>query len=607
MLAMLVMLSGCGSTETESSGNKNKWKGFFPGHKDNVTEEKEEEEPEEEEESIYHDMHLKLTVTDEGNDVFAPRKGQSFDYRYGSSFLLDDDGGIDAYFATRGDTGIEMDWITYKHSDDGGKTWSEEKVVLSPTPLSKDELSVCDPDVFYYDGYYYMGYTATMDTTGQGIVNSVFLARSENPDGPFRKWDGEGWSKDPEPIIYYDGVWNGWGTGEPSFVILDDRIYVYSTRDAYDADNNRIKATEVHTADITDENWPADLKFAGYSVMRSDTDAEDEDDAEYVYDDSDSWDVAYIEEYEKFVAVCTNRRFSNDSCLLYYESNDGIYFERVSELNTNVYCGAHNAGIMSDGMGHIKADDPAKIGYAYDGTTNAGWGIWASRIAPVSIEITETIDHSEEEAENVSKPISYRHGDSKTWPFFITAESTVKSANAGGRGVTMYYAWIDNHRSTHAVNAADVDFSDYNDRIISIEDGVITPLTVGMTSVSIEYEGVSRYIRFRVFPSGDSISADLADRRSIMELFSPTDSYEISLSRPFAVAVRPIIKRKDYSLCEISFENIISHGIVFESMDENICTIRPDGLITPLSPGETKIKVSCREGLHYFVPVTVVE
>ena len=603
LLLMLVLCCpGCGSNE---AGSHN-WGGFRPGRENTESEEAEEEIEEEPEEDIYEDMHLKLSVTDEGVDAFSPRKGYSFDYRYGPSLLLDDNGGIDAYFASRGDTGNELDWITYKHSDDGGETWSEEKVVLCPTPLSRDELSVCDPDVFFYDGYYYMGYTATLDTTGQGIVNSVFLARSKNPDGPFEKWDGKGWSGDPEPVIYYDGVWNGWGTGEPSFVVLDDKLFVYSTRDAYDADNNRIKATEVHIADITDENWPAHLEFAGYAVIRTDTVGE-ESEADYTYDDSDSWDVAYIEEYEKFVAISTNRRFANDSCLLYYESNDGVYFERVSELNTNVYCGCHNAGIMSDGMGHIKEGDPVKIGYAYNGSNSSSWGIWAARIAPVSVEITQYTDRSEDVAQNVKKPITYKGSDSGTWPACITAENNAKSVNAGGNDVTMYYAWIDNHRNSHALNPTDVDFSGYDENIISVEDGIITPLSEGMTSIAIAYEGVSRYIRFRVFPEGDSISADMADRRSIRSLFSPTDKYIISLSRPFAVAVRPIIRRKDYSLCEVSFENIIYHGVVFESLDDSVCTIRADGLITPLSPGETRIRVSCKDGQRYTVPVTVLE
>ena len=107
--------------------------------------------------------------------------------------MLDDDGGIDAWFAAPGDGEDEYDWVTYRHSDDGGKTWSDEKVVLSPSPNTPDALSICDPDAFYYDGYYYLGYTSTINKNEKGLCNSVFLARSKEPDGPYEKWNGSGY------------------------------------------------------------------------------------------------------------------------------------------------------------------------------------------------------------------------------------------------------------------------------------------------------------------------------------------------------------------------------------------------------------------------------
>ena len=167
----------------------------------------------------YLDKSLKVTATDSGYDIFTPTEGTDWGYRYGPAILLNQDGSIDAWFASPGTkSGDEMDWFTYRHSDDGGKTWTDEKVVLYPTPGSLDYLSVCDPAVFYYEGYYYIGYTSTIDNTNGGLCNSTFLARSENPDGPFEKWNGNGWGGDPWPIIYYTGPGNGWGEGEPSFV-----------------------------------------------------------------------------------------------------------------------------------------------------------------------------------------------------------------------------------------------------------------------------------------------------------------------------------------------------------------------------------------------------
>ena len=38
----------------------------------------------------------------------------------------------------------------------------------------------------------------------EGLCNQLYVARSKNPNGPFEKWNGNGWGGDPAPIIYYD-------------------------------------------------------------------------------------------------------------------------------------------------------------------------------------------------------------------------------------------------------------------------------------------------------------------------------------------------------------------------------------------------------------------
>ena len=255
IIITILTISGCAGEQTHLPPHP--IKDYFL-HRTSENEVPEEEGPE---------QHLHLKITDSGYDVFTPTRGVSFDYRYGPSVMLHDDGSMDAWFAIPADGVHEMDWVTYRHSDDSGKTWSDEKVVISPTPGSKDELSICDPDVFYYDGYYYLGYTSTMDITKQGLCNSFYLARSPQPDGPFEKWDGAGWGGDPEPVIYYDGVWNGWGVGEPGFVLKDDTLYIYVTDDAYTYAYDRLRTTEVYKADILEPDWPARLSFAGPDRM----------------------------------------------------------------------------------------------------------------------------------------------------------------------------------------------------------------------------------------------------------------------------------------------------------------------------------------------------
>lgn len=564
--------------------------------------------------------HLRLTVTDSGYDVFAPAHEGSANYRYGPSIMLHDDGSIDAWFAAPAREGNEKDWITYVSSDDGGLTWSDEKVVLSPTPGSRDELSVCDPDVFYYNGYYYMGYTASCDITQSGICNSAFLARSKAPEGPYEKWNGSGWGGEPEPFIYYDGPWNGWGVGEPSFVLRDDTLYIYSTRDSYSLDYKRVRSTEVRTADITDEAWPLHLSFAGYAVMRTDTPTDEkndisvaaissgsipEDDTGYIYDDCDSWDVAYVEEADRFVAVCTNRRFTTDSCLLYYESENGIYFERVSELNTNILCGCHNCGIMGDEEAHIKKDDPMLIGYAYSGIDTSDRYNWATRFVPVEAETVSYVDSDEDNAENIRTAISYQGSVGKPYPIFITTDDTIYEAGIESSAFDIAFSWADAYRGLHDIAPSELTFSDYDEDVITVKEDNIVPVGEGSTYLTIHYGDLSRIICLRVL--SESVSGEAADNRYPTALFSPTDSYAVSLSSPYATAVRPMAGYTDYSRCELGIEELSACGISFLSNDTSVCDVIADGVIIPVSPGDTQITVSSESGLSYSVPVTVTE
>ncbi|MBO5552084.1 MAG: hypothetical protein J5966_09010 [Lachnospiraceae bacterium] len=586
---MLLLLFGCGEDDTGKSAGKKR-----SSHS---------REDEEEEKGEYYYSHLKLSVTDSGYDLFTPSEGSSYDSRYGPSMILTGESSIDAWFSYPAN-GNELDWISYIHSDDAGRTWSDEKVVLSSTPNGKDAVSVCDPDVFYYKGYYYIGYTSTMVVSKEGYTNSIFLARSGSPEGPYEKWNGKGWGGSPEPLIYYDGLWNGWGCGEPAFVVMDDELFIYSTRDAYSADLERITSTEVHIADLTNDNWPGSLEFAGYAVIRSDTDTETEPEPEYAYSACDSWDVAYYDEADKFIAVCTNRRLSEDSCLLYYESNDGIYFERVSEVNHNVCSGAHNCGMLTDRYGHLKKDDLMLIGYAYAGEKGSGWGTWATRIAPVSIDIVDEIDRSEEGLSNLKTDIAFKQRISDVWPVFITADSLVKRVDSSASSIPVSFGWVDTNKQTHAVDPGEITFRDYDKRVISVKNGSITPLSSGMTYITIEYEGLYRQLCLCVMPDGSNGAYRPSD---IDSLYSPVPKYTVSLSSPYAVSIRPLIRYADYSMQELDVEGLAKNGVTFTSANPSLCEVREDGLIIPLSPGETEITVNSDAGFRYNVAVEISE
>ncbi len=555
----------------------------------------EEQEPENE----YADKHIKLTVTDEGMDVFTPSTTCLPDYRYGPSMILNEDGSIDAWFSAPGDGSREFDWITYRHSDDDGQTWTDEKAAISPSPASPDALSTCDPDVFYYDGFYYMGYTATINRRAKGLCNSVFLARSIDPAGPYEKWNGHGWGGSPVPIIYYDGIEIGWGSGEPSFVVVDDTIYVYSTKDGYSGVPDRIRVTEVRTADITNEDWPNNLEFRGYAVIRNDTPKDSND---YKYRDSDSWDVAYLEESQKFIAVSTNRRFKNNSCILYFESNDGIHFDRVSELNTNVIARCHNSAIMADGLGHIKEGDPMMIGYAYAGAGGSRWGVWATRFAPVSLEYTDEPDRSDEENSNLKLSIQYRHSSDDAAPMMLNTDSLVYSKAAGTGAFKIGYYWQDNYKRRHYINNSDIAIIDYDPEILSVDDdNWISPKVPGVSRVIVGYDGLWREICLCVLPSAGKQAKELTG------FYPVTEKYDMSVIQPYIIKIRPMGMYSDNTIHELTGRDLLNHGINFECEDGSICEVRDDGSVIPLAVGDTVIKVSSKEGLSYSLNIHVTD
>jgi hypothetical protein len=558
---------------------------------------KESNEEESSEESPFKDMHLKLTVTDPGYDVYSPPSWLSHDYKYGPSIINRGGGCIDAWFASPGNSSTEYDHITYMHSADGGESWSGSKVVLCPTPDSMDRLSVCDPDVFYYDGYYYMGYTSTIDRKEKGLCNSLFLARSQNPDGPYEKWNGEGWGGNPVPVVYFDGIELGWGVGEPSFVVLDDIIYVYSTKDGYSGVPERVRVTEVRTGDLKDPLWPARLSMKGYAVVRHDI----SDDRDYVYDDSDSWDVVYLEESRKFVALSTNRRFKSDSCLLYYESDDGISFERVSEINTNVIAGCHNSGIMGDGCGHIKKGDPVLLGYAYSGSRNPGWGIWSTRFVKASIDYTDEIDRQEDGRENLKIPLKFNVPITPGVPLMIRTDKLVYQVQADEKPIDIAYRTRDNYRSEKPVDKSEIKFEKYDPEILRIsDDNRLVPIAEGMSVISIEYRGLRRDICVCVLPQGC--------RASELKSFYPAcKSYDIGVRDPYVIKVRPMAVFNNYDLHELSNTEIISYGVTFRSSDRSVCTVSGDGTVVPVSTGDAVITVNSGTGIGYSIDVHVRE
>ncbi len=302
-----------------------------------------------------------VNIVGEGYLIYSAEYGG---YRYGPSIVRYEDGSMDMWLSSEGNSSSEWDWITYRHSDDG-ENWSSERVVLRPTPGSDDRCSVCDPGVVFFNNYYYLAYTSTSDRSGKGMNNSAFVARSRNPEGPYEKWNGTGWGGDPKAMIPYEGDPEGWGIGEVSFVIKDKELFIYYTY--FDLNGGM---TELAKADL-DENWPSSIRPVSIVYSRA---------------MQDSMDIVYAEDLNLFLGFAIENRMSESSKLVLCISEDGTKFEFADKTNEGMKEYAHNVGISKDINGHINTQDEQLIGYAY----GKNWGRWSARIQ--NIVITHSMD-----------------------------------------------------------------------------------------------------------------------------------------------------------------------------------------------------------------------
>lgn len=546
------------------------------------------------------DKHLSLKVRDGGYDIYAPRVGQTWGYRYGPSIMQYGDGKIDAWFASPGAAG-EADWFTYKHSEDDGETWSREVVVLTPTADSLDFFSVCDPAVIRFGGYYYIGYTSTIFANGGGVCNNGFVARSKNPDGPFYKWTGSGWGEErtvreadgtecvlrwmgkPAPVIYYDEPWQNWGAGEFSFVKVGDVLYIYYTWASKDSDGRSFSQTRVATADATREDWPRTIQNRGVAIERTGS-------------GNDSTDVIYLEEYEKFAAIATDRRFTPDSVLVIYESNDGLQFTPVNYLRTHIGFKCHNAGISGGPEHRISCQDDVLIGYAYGDK----WGYWGTRFHKAHFFLTDEPDFSDASKPNVERTVRARSLPDYKWAIHVTTVPHFYECHASDAPFEIELAWLDTrYVSERITDPAEVRFSNYDGRIVAFDGLRCVPKGVGYTYVDVEYEG--RRTEFLVYVREDSET--IRDPEKKIVSFTPMlPEYVLPLSGHFVKQIRGLAVYSDHSWFEICEAK---DGVSYTVADPYLLSIREDGCISHHGiPGETTVTVSCG-GLHFDVKVRV--
>ena len=504
-----------------------------------------------------------LTLLDDGYDVYQLPGSGNGGWRYGPSYIYYGDGRVDAYFASGGDSG-EWDRITHRSSSDDGKTWSAEKIVVYPTPDSMDDHSCCDPGAVYFNGYYYIGYTSTLNDGG--YCNNIFVARSKEPDGPFEKWNGSGWGGAPAPLIYFDQSYGYWGIGEPSFVELNGTLYIYYTY------STPMKVfLMLATADARNENWPAALEYHGALMERP----------------TDSMDVKYVEEWGKFIGVAK----ADGGWISVYESPDGKSFKPADAVREHVCISPFGLGLSSRPNGHIRVTEDAdhlRLLYAYG---DSGWAAWNTRIHEITLTQSDKNDIEAELAKSGSGIGIMREEERIGWEEW-TMVRTRKDLfiMAAGEKVNVELFLRDRYVNGKDISlrTSGVTVADYDDSVVSFENGRMIAKGAGETDVTVCYGELKHVFHVTVTETKDAKNAILKKTT----VTAAVDAFTIYLGERgiYRPQIRVRIARGDGFVSEL-YVNDTDSKITYTGYDENVISVSEKGVITARVAGSTTVTV----------------
>ena len=513
-----------------------------------------------------------LALIDEGYDIYQLPGNGNGGWRYGPSYVYYGDGRVDAYFASGGDGG-EWDRITHRSSTDDGATWRPEKIVVYPTPGSIDGHSCCDPDVVYFDGYYYLGYTSTLNEGG--YCNNIFIARSESPDGPFEKWNGSGWGGSPAPIFYFEQSYGYWGIGEPSMIELNGTLYIY-----YTYATPMKSFIMLATADATNENWPSTLTHHGAVMEKK----------------SDSVCVKFVEDWGKFILVTREDVLGNGNCIVVYESADGRSFTLVDAVRENTCPGMFSMGLSSRPSGHIRLSEDAdrlRLSYAYG---DSGWAAWNTRMHKVTLTESNGNDLA---AESVKPGLSVgitREEEPfgwEEWTMVRTHQDLFILSKGERQNVSIYFRdrYVNGKDSTLRDKAITV--TDYDESVVEFNNGRMIARGVGETAVTVRYKDLA-HVFYVVVVATDAEKEAILAETTVVPTVSEYTIYlgERSIYRP---QIRIRISKGDGTVREL-YVNDGPNELTFSGYNEDVITVSEKGVVTARAAGTTEVTV--KYGAH---------
>ncbi len=112
----------------------------------------------------------------------------------------------------------------YYASSDDGITWTEHGVAVARGPQgSQDHRSAFTTEVFYHEGTFYLIYQAAADTQGIFGRNTIAMAQSNSPNGPWTKLNNPILS----PTISNTPVFDSNAVHDPCLIQFNGKFHLY--------------------------------------------------------------------------------------------------------------------------------------------------------------------------------------------------------------------------------------------------------------------------------------------------------------------------------------------------------------------------------------------
>src|SRR5215467_13004931 len=160
-------------------------------------------------------------------------------YAYAPSIILLDNT-YHVFFCSGGNIFPAWDYIRYVNSTDSGQTWSDPVDILHATAFQGRDLAACDPNVVFFQGYYYMYYGSATTTAPDVYQTVVQVARAVDIAEPYLTYTVRGtWEDTPtdpqvivKPLLTHTSQPSGYGAGQPSVVVVNGKLLMWYTDDS---------------------------------------------------------------------------------------------------------------------------------------------------------------------------------------------------------------------------------------------------------------------------------------------------------------------------------------------------------------------------------------